>query len=529
MRKSSSSTSSAIVQFATNAIRVSIFTIACFFSSELMSQERKEKSSNPFDTTRNIDPFGVQEPDSDPNGKNASRTTDDARAKDPSVLEKQLEQAEAFIFDLNTQLKKAETWIKESRSESETRRLESNLLRDLVLRDLAKRLNSDSPEMQLDALESLNSLIDLENRVSATQDSFHEIFNAVSPALGRHLDSENVDVRLATIDFLSRTATPLGVRLGFQPATESGWKAIESSIDLVDESIREYLLETQPIDFFDDPLETALDIILGYNALSFSHHHTIDLETPINFRGGENTIRFALEKVLAKCDLDYRIRNGDIEIWPAGSPDLEMTLTYNIRGLLTETVDVDQLIENLKASIPNQKVRSVFPVDDYRIRVIATERQHREVAKSLASLKPVYHKPSPSTEKQRSTIEEEKVQQTPLAFGNRVLRAIQDSDLKTLANLIELEESGLELAELREKILPDLKRQTVGLKSFSEVRKGRRDNQALLKIREINGEVFVLVVEKFPGGFRLVDLQSPNVGDYEALEIIPAGMNHDGK
>ena len=103
----------------------------------------------------------------------------------------------------------------------------------------------------------------------------------------------------------------------------------------------------------------------------------------------------ALEQLLAKQNLTFVVRENDLLILPKNDPAAKISLTYNVRGLLTDQLTMEGLVKLINKIITDDKSEEelkfdfhVREIDQNRLIIVGTEREQARVASLLNSLAP---------------------------------------------------------------------------------------------------------------------------------------------
>ena len=155
--------------------------------------------------------------------------------------------------------------------------------------------------------------------------------------------------------------------------------AQEGEFDSVDEPLDEFLL-----DVFDSIRSES-----GFNSEQFGSGHDDSLvaDRLVNFSGKDVTLHLALGKVLASCELAFRIQKDHLVVLPIDHQDARTTLTYNVRGLLAKELDIQgaaNLCEDL--FLNSKRAPTVTVLDEHQLMMSGLEVQHAQLSALLHSI-----------------------------------------------------------------------------------------------------------------------------------------------
>lgn len=263
---------------------------------------------------------------------------------------------------------------------------------------MKRLLSSGEPTIQRVALNYLAQLGGIESQTKARLVEFDQETTTLLDTLADSADEQTRQLaRAALVDqsFLAR-------RLGFQPSGGM-WLPLSSNPEGKEHflgPIRQRLNKTIEIDFIEIPLRDALEYIEYDTAIEIRLPEQLAKqheEQYFTIEAKKITTRAALEEILAEFDLTYRIYDNYVKILPAGDPEAIAKLTYNVRGLLTDEVDImklEQLLVNqfAKGGKVEKKLGVEYAevvievVDAQRLVITATEPVQHEVSVFLGSL-----------------------------------------------------------------------------------------------------------------------------------------------
>ena len=106
------------------------------------------------------------------------------------------------------------------------------------------------------------------------------------------------------------------------------------------------------------------------------------------------------------------------------------------------------------------------------------------------------------------------------AVANQVLAAIHNSDVEAIKSHFN-ETNRANIGDKQFAELIEGAREMIGItRKISELREGSLPNVVLAKVRAVGEEVHVLVLELEGGTYRLEDINSPTVVDFENMKLI---------
>ncbi|MEQ8212056.1 MAG: hypothetical protein RH917_19815 [Lacipirellulaceae bacterium] len=275
-----------------------------------------------------------------------------------------------------------------------------------IQRQLIKRLlSAKHPEATLATLNFLSRWGQVNRDANARP---HPLDKETIRLLDALADSEDRQIRQLARDALVQHSPAVANRMGFQeahgywlPVTTSETKDIQVSND----SVRARLNSKILIDFIEIPLEDALEYIGDFCDVEIRlpeplrkdpSHEDFD-EQLLTYESDEGTARAALEELLGQLDLTYCIEGNSVKIISTDDPKTTVRLTYNIRGLLTDEIDmkkIEQLLidqftkegkveEKIEVREPGTVIQTI---DKHRLVVTASESTQHEVSVLLGSL-----------------------------------------------------------------------------------------------------------------------------------------------
>lgn len=383
-------------------------------------------SADPFG-----DPFSGPSPEEVKQKEEAERRAKDYRAKLEAVRKEQ------DVAKLKAQLEAAYQHIETLRDESETLEKEYHVVREML--EKSKQYSAELSESTSRKMRSLESeQQEFELLLGKTRSSQNELVKRLlmtgEPKIQRialnyvtQLGNMEMESKKPLVDFdeettnlldqladsqdeqtrkLARAALVdqsfLARRLGFQPSGGM-WLPLSNNPEGKEHflgPIRQRLNNTIEIDFIEIPLRDALEYIEYDTAIEIRLPEQLAKqheEQYFTIEAKKITTRAALEEILAEFDLMYRIYDNYVKILPAGDPEAIAKLTYNVRGLLTDEVDIMKLEQLLvKQFAKGGKVEKklgveyaevvIEVVDAQRLVITATEPVQHEVSLFLGSL-----------------------------------------------------------------------------------------------------------------------------------------------
>ena len=107
-----------------------------------------------------------------------------------------------------------------------------------------------------------------------------------------------------------------------------------------------------------------------------------------------------------------------------------------------------------------------------------------------------------------------------MTVANQVLAAITAGDVAAIRPLLNSNNKDLSDEDVTGYMQQDGKEAMGDVRTVSELRQGRSENEVVAKIRVKGEEVYVVTLTLEEGNYRFEDINSPSVEDYEALTKI---------
>ena len=119
-----------------------------------------------------------------------------------------------------------------------------------------------------------------------------------------------------------------------------------------------------------------------------------------------------------------------------------------------------------------------------------------------------------------STAQEQAKEHPAMTVANQVLAAITAGDVAAIRPLLNSNNKDLSDEDVTGYMQQDGKEAMGDVRTVSELRQGRSENEVVAKIRVKGEEVYVVTLTLEEGNYRFEDINSPSVEDYEALTKI---------
>ena len=371
---------------------LSAFNAGCFllgngFATTSLAQDL---NNDPFGTRpgkSEQDPFGEAVSDDNPFGGRrfaANAVGPAERHKDERILAleselKKLRQQHAEVLRENEILKQKCNSLINEKSELEQSVSKKNEMHQRIFEQL---LNSQDSAQQQIALQHLMACFDQE-RVSDNMLSLEvgkpEIFRRLSRLV--ESDDAKIQIQAARVfTVISRSST---IELGFQFGPT--WEPTGRFNTEAESRIYSALKRPVDLDYDEQVLEEIVDEIQSWFDVPVTLSKEVNGRTLVTFKGSGLELDAAFSRMLDKCDLAYRVMDDQIVIMKKTDNRLNKSETYNVRGLLSEKLDIDGLINLITIDVGADNV-SVNAVDQHKLVVRGTENDHRRVSRFLGSL-----------------------------------------------------------------------------------------------------------------------------------------------
>ena len=240
---------------------------------------------------------------------------------------------------------------------------------------------SDEPEQQLEALDFLELIGRLKRHDfefgAGTQDMIQKLAT-----------SDNADVRSVAIEFSAKTNSDWAIANGYQVDNFS-WLPLEAIKQDNQSSPRAFLNETIEVDYDEVLLK---DVVVEWeNLFGFKGNLSEDdgeLSVTLNF----DQVRFvtALQAIMKEVDRQYAITDARIVILPSDAEPPTVALTYEIRGLISESQKIETVLERLGQALGETNKIKLTKLSESRFVASGSEAQQVALGKLLAKLPRTY-------------------------------------------------------------------------------------------------------------------------------------------
>ena len=364
-----------------------VFCLATILAATSLAQDR---NSDPFETRQGKseqDPFGEAVSDDNPFGGRrlaANAVGQVEQQKDEQILAlesevKKLRQEHAEILRENELLKQKCNSLIDEKSELEQSVSKKNEMHQRIFEQL---LNSQESAQQQIALQHLMACFDQE-RVSENVLSLEVGKPEIFRRLSRLVESDDARIQLQAARVFTVLSRSSAIELGFQFGPT--WEPT-SRFDSEEESrIYRALKRHIELDYDEQVLEEIVDEVQSWFGIPVTLSKEVNGRTLVTFKATNLELGAALTRMLDKCELAYRVMDDQIVIMNKTDNRLNKSETYNVRGLLSEKLDIDGLINLITVDVGADNV-SVHAVDQHKLVVRGTENDHRRVSRFLGSL-----------------------------------------------------------------------------------------------------------------------------------------------
>jgi len=259
---------------------------------------------------------------------------------------------------------------------------EQNAIRASVHNELFNRLLTSGDDSSLDiGLNYLANLDDLdENRSTSVR-----LNREARATLEQLVDSDDRAIRALAEDVVV-AYHPQALELGYQRRTDR-WRPLpnESKGQML---IRSKMSNLCTLDYDQTELKEVLEELQRNFKIYLLAEGSIDLKQQVTYKGFVEPISGALSAMLGQHELTYRIRHDHLQIVAKDHPDARISQTFCVRGLLTDSMNIQSLDGKLNNRFPDSETDKIDfeVVDEYRVVVTATEDQQDRVSKYLATV-----------------------------------------------------------------------------------------------------------------------------------------------
>lgn len=337
-----------------------------------------KSNQDPFVKVVSTDnPFGVKRPSANAVGSVEQQKDEQILALESEI--KNLRQQHAEIHRENKLLKqKCDSLIKE-KSELEQSVSKKN---EMHQRIFEKLLSSEDSAQQQIALQHLMACLDQE-RVSSNMLSLEVGKPEIFRRLSRLVESDDAKIQIQAARVFSAISRPSVIEMGFQFGPT--WEPTSRSDTAEEARIYRALKQLVNLDHDEVSLEEIVDEVQYEYGIPVTLSNEVSGRTLVTFKASVRELDGVLARMLDKYDLAYRVMDDQIVIMKNTDNRLSKSETYNVRGLLSEKLDIDGLIKLITIDVGANSV-SVNAVDQHRLVIKGTENDHRRVSQFLGSL-----------------------------------------------------------------------------------------------------------------------------------------------
>lgn len=245
---------------------------------------------------------------------------------------------------------------------------------------LAKLLASDDSARQLVAL---NDLMQVRNQ-SAQQGLAYLPGNFdIVKQLDCLLDSENKEVQERAVTALLVVKPEHAIERGFQPRPAGFWKAVPT-YSMTAAKIRRAFQEPCRMEYDETLVAEIAEEFMSRYGFDFYIDETVKPNTPVTISVTNQTLGSGLELFAGKLGLVVAVLDDSVKLVPRESPEAMSTLTYNVRGLLSDDISIEKLSELSAGQIDSAS--KVWVVGKHQLVAKATEKEQRKISLLLGSL-----------------------------------------------------------------------------------------------------------------------------------------------
>jgi hypothetical protein len=245
-----------------------------------------------------------------------------------------------------------------------------------------KLLNSKESAQQQIALQHLMACLDQEG-VSSDMLSLDVGKPEIFRRLSRLVESDDAKIQIQAARVFTAISRSSVIEMGFQFGPT--WEPT-SRFDTPEEA-KIYRALKEPVDLDHDErlLEDMVEELQQRYGVHVALSKEVSGRTLITFKAMGLEFDGVLARMLDKYELAYRVMDDQIVIMKKTDNRLSKSETYNVRGLLSEKLDIDGLIKLITGDVGANTV-SVNAVDQHKLVIKGTENDHRRVGQFLGSL-----------------------------------------------------------------------------------------------------------------------------------------------
>ncbi len=360
------------------------------FGSSSHSQDNPFNSSK---TKQDRDPFGASKPKSnnpirDPKIEQHQKSLD--QQEKIERLQQQVAHWKATVDNLAVEVKHFKQALEDARQVS-------NALRELsraqnISTEIKNQMHIDLVNTLLHSKEASDQLIGLRHletclRVESRRGRMNIPVNSVTlDRMKRLTDSENEDVKQNSIRVFINVHPSQAREVGFQ-APGGTWKPIGFGMSQQESKIRAVLTEICEFQYDDVELNDFIEDLQDQYNLNVGLSSDVDSKMRVSFSSRGQSLGNALTLFTNQHELSFVVDNESLMILPVSSPNAMKSLTYNVRGLLTEKLDIEEVVEIATDNLG--KPLKVNVLDEHRMIVRCTEPQHHRLSLLLGALSKV--------------------------------------------------------------------------------------------------------------------------------------------
>lgn len=380
-------------------MRSLIFLTSCMLVLVVGSQCNavQTESDDPFGRSSQLkqrDPFSVKPSDTEEAERKAAAEEEAKQLAEIAKMDKQLLLEKVRRLKAESDARLTEIMNRYQESKNDVRHLQqqvqvlqnkvnvatarSQVHDQLLANFLMPQLVSEDEKQQEQGLRHLEEIV-----VTVEGEGQHYYPN--SERLLRQLchlvDSEHEPVRKKAV-WLVRVMSPnTAAELGFQNRKDR-WVSVNETRS--SSRVSRSLDSVCTLDYESTVLLDVIEEIQDQYAINVMLDNSVDQEMLISIDRRGVSLREGLTQLLGSKGLSFRVSSSGIAVSKQGDASLSHPKTYNIRGLLTEEIGVDEIVKFADQAFG--KAGSAQKLDRNRFVVIGDEVQHERVAKALAAI-----------------------------------------------------------------------------------------------------------------------------------------------
>lgn len=368
-----------------------------------------QTSADPFSV--DVDPFGVQRgsnAQSNPfaeDSKSAAKAKEIARiakaeaatkgAGKIAVLEYHLNETVEALNAAKATIRHQENKVAELAQTNHLLKKKINQLESEGLQVDAREKHADESYMNLieellgakdvaSQLTGLNHILNVHNKAIEKELAFVPANSNVLLKVQALAESDNQQVRIAAIKDLLVIRPDSARDLGFQ--AKGYWQSITERT-VTGERISQAF--SVPTDFVYDevPLADLVDQIRMEFRFDFAIDDSVDPETLLTIDIQGQPLASGLNEIATKLGLVVCQLENMVKLLPPTHPDIRSSLSYNVRGLISEKMTLDQLEKHVGQQLGDES--KVWKMGHQILSVKATTMEQRKVSTALGALSPI--------------------------------------------------------------------------------------------------------------------------------------------